>query len=410
MWLSLCLTTWSTLTIAFSAAEQAPASPKMTGLRNLGNTCYLNSQLQCAYQIPLIRGIILKNPITRADTSDDDDDDDGGDDDDEDEDKATPESPGLVALRSVFADMAKVAGTGRSVSPVILTRTLGIPVMEQQDSQEFWKLLLPALQLPRLTDLYQGAFEDYIVAADGSGREKRREETFLDISLDVVNTHDVRSSLAAAFGQPELLQVSQGNGWRPTKGADKVDALKGSRLRARGLPSILQLHLKRFTYDWDRNVMEKANVPFAFTEELDLSEFCDDDDKNDKKGCLVYDLQAVVIHVGEFTAGHYYAYVRPDLDCDRWFRINDDIVDEVTWEEVLKDSIGGKVSSTTKRRLNSNTTQKKGFFQRLWSRFGDSDGLSGSGPYGFGGQTSNAYVLQYVKRSDRDRLYDQSLL
>eukprot|EP00977_Amphora_coffeiformis_P027548 scaffold34620_cov160-Amphora_coffeaeformis.AAC.13 len=404
VWLSLWLT--ATMTIAFSSAEQqAPSWPKMTGLRNLGNTCYLNSQLQCAYQIPLVRSMILKNPIatSTSDTSDDD-----SDSDDERE-ETTPESPGLLALRSVFADMAKVAGTGRSVSPVILTRTLGIPVMEQQDSQEFWKLLLPALQLPRLTDLYQGAFEDYIVAADKSGREKRREETFLDISLDVVNAHDVPSSLAAAFGQPELLQVSQGNGWRPAKGADKVDALKGSRLRAQGLPSILQLHLKRFTYDWNRDVMEKANVPFAFAQELDLSALCDDDDKNNKKDCLLYDLQGVVIHVGEFNVGHYYAYVRPDLDSDRWFRINDDLVDEVTWEEVLKDAIGGKVTEIKKRRLNSGTSQKKGFFQRLLSRFGDSDGLSGSGPYGFGGQTSNAYVLQYVKRSDRDRLYKESL-
>ena len=192
----------------------------------------------------------------------------------------------------------------------------------------------------------------------------------------------------------------------------KVDALKGSRLRAEGLPSILQLHLKRFTYDWNRDVMEKANVPFAFAEELDLSDLCDDDDdkNNDRNDCLLYDLQGVVIHVGEFSVGHYYAYVRPDLDSHRWFRINDDLIDEVTWEEVLKDAIGGKVSDIKKRRLNNGTTEKKGFFQRLWSRFGDSDGLSGSGPYGFGGPTSNAYVLQYVKRSDRNRLYNQSIL
>jgi hypothetical protein len=71
------------------------------------------------------------------------------------------------------------------VSPLQLCRILEIPVMEQQDSQEFWKLLLPALQLPSLVDLYQGAYEDYITAVDGSGRERRREEPFLDLSLEV---------------------------------------------------------------------------------------------------------------------------------------------------------------------------------------------------------------------------------
>jgi hypothetical protein len=33
-------------------------------------------------------------------------------------------------------------------------------------------------------DLYQGSFEDYIKATDGSNRERRAEEPFLDLSLD----------------------------------------------------------------------------------------------------------------------------------------------------------------------------------------------------------------------------------
>ena len=93
-----------------------------------------------------------------------------------------PESLAIQALRQVFRDMRSTSGP---VAPRILCQVLGIPVLEQQDSQEFWKLLLPALQLPELTDLYQGCFEDYITANDGSKRERRREEPFLDLSLDV---------------------------------------------------------------------------------------------------------------------------------------------------------------------------------------------------------------------------------
>ena len=66
---------------------------------------------------------------------------------------------------------------------------LGIPPMVQQDSQEFWKLLLPAINQESLSDLYKGSFEDYIVALDGSGREKRREELFLDLSLDIASRY-----------------------------------------------------------------------------------------------------------------------------------------------------------------------------------------------------------------------------
>jgi hypothetical protein len=50
-----------------------------------------------------------------------------------------------------------------------------------------------------------------------------------------------------------LLGVAEGNGWRPEKGADKVNVRKGSSLIAKGLPSILQFLLKRFDYSWRQN-------------------------------------------------------------------------------------------------------------------------------------------------------------
>jgi hypothetical protein len=76
-------------------------------------------------------------------------------------------------------------------------------------------------------------------------------------------------SLRSGFGEAELLSVAEGNGWRPEKGADKVNAHKGSSLIAKGLPSIMQFHLKRFDYDWQTDTMTKLNNQFAFPEELD---------------------------------------------------------------------------------------------------------------------------------------------
>jgi len=40
------------------AASRSGAVSISHGLQNLGNTCYLNSQLQCAYHIPLVRSIV----------------------------------------------------------------------------------------------------------------------------------------------------------------------------------------------------------------------------------------------------------------------------------------------------------------------------------------------------------------
>jgi ubiquitin carboxyl-terminal hydrolase 7 len=336
----------------------------------------MNSQLQCAYHIPRVRSLILGS--ARSDPVDDENVDS----------KRKEETVALQALRIVFRSMDEAAGP---ISPTILCQSLGIPVNQQQDTQEFWKLLLPALQKPALTDLYQGAFEDYIVALDGSGREKRREEPFLDLSLDVSKGR-VLSSLEEVFGKPELLSKAEGNGWRPEKGAEKVDAHKGSLLKVQGLPSILQLHLKRFNYDWNTDSTSKLNDPFSFPEVLDLSSFCNDMTEDDEER-TIYDLQSVLIHIGQYGSGHYYVYVRPDVREDDWYRFNDHVVTPVEFEEVLADAFGGATSVAPK---SSNT----GIFSRMYRS------LFGSSSYGYGGQTSNAYVVQYVRRADIPTLFD----
>merc|ERR1712216_290547 len=109
------------------------------------------------------------------------------------------------------------------------------------------------------------------------------------------------------FTQPEILRVSEGNGWRPSKEAEKVDAYKGSSLKRDGLPPLLQLHLKRFKYDWETGETSKINDCCAFPLELDLSEIMVDGvdegdetgDEGDEMGDeAIYDLQSIVIHKG----------------------------------------------------------------------------------------------------------------
>ena len=89
-------------------------------------------------------------------------------------------------------------------------------------------------------------------------------------------------SLKNSFGEPELLSEAEGNGWRPEKGADKVDAHKGASLIAKGLPPVLQCHLKRFNYDWQTDTMTKLNNRFDFPDVLDLSDLCGTTDEEDE--------------------------------------------------------------------------------------------------------------------------------
>lgn len=91
------------------------------GLVNLGNTCYLNAQLQCAYHIPYVRELILNQSLLSHSGS------------------TSSCSHALKSLGHVFHSMktASIQGQGQtdrvsSVSTAVLCRTLGINVWEQQ--------------------------------------------------------------------------------------------------------------------------------------------------------------------------------------------------------------------------------------------------------------------------------------
>lgn len=61
------------------------------------------------------------------------------------------------------------------------------------------------------------------------------------------------------------------------------------------------------------------------------------DDAHLKK--LPYRLHAVLVHEGQASGGHYWAYIQ-DPSQQRWCKFNDITVSEVTWEEVSRESLG----------------------------------------------------------------------
>eukprot|EP00804_Cyclotella_cryptica_P009361 CCRYP_009011-RA/>CCRYP_009011-RA protein AED:0.19 eAED:0.19 QI:157/1/1/1/1/1/4/31/693 len=473
------------------AASGNRNGPPYLGLVNLGNTCYLNAQLQCAYHVPFLRDLILnaddETVEVEVDVEDEVENDvvDGhiaGDCGHDGQNEVIPEniaesenknsaqtksttvlhgenesaveetkptkktvihkeyrpiSQALRALQQTFRSLAPSGGQSYG-STQTLCRSLGINPYIQQDGQEFWKLFIPEVNYPKLTELYTGYYDDYIReiipqnsvenefweekkddddlivrTEEGKPRERVRTDPFLDLSIPVTEGTgcSVEASLRETFIQPEVLRVSEGNGWRPAKDAEKVDAYKGLSLRRNGLPSLLQLHLKRFKYDWETGETSKINDCCTFPLELDLSEVMSHDSSfegDQPTEDAIYDLQSIVVHRGEYGSGHYYSYVRPDIRTNNWYRFDDQIVTPVDYNDVIADAYGGRAirnRATSFDGSSVNSSKKPGgIFRRIFSFSGFGREKNG-GEFGYGGRTSSAYMIQYVRRSDITKLY-----
>ncbi|KAI3469995.1 hypothetical protein Pfo_026658 [Paulownia fortunei] len=100
-------------------------------------------------------------------------------------------------------------------------------------------------------------------------------------------------------------------------------------------PSILTIHLKRFSQD-ARGRCSKLNGHVNFRETIDLNPYidprCTDRDR------FTYRLVGVVEHLGTMRGGHYVAYVRGTKDHGDcvWYHASDAYVREASLEEVLR--------------------------------------------------------------------------
>ncbi|KAL8490894.1 hypothetical protein ACS0TY_022774 [Phlomoides rotata] len=98
------------------------------------------------------------------------------------------------------------------------------------------------------------------------------------------------------------------------------------------VPSVLTIHLKRFSQD-ARGRLSKLNGHVNFKETIDVKPYIDP--RCSDKDMLTYCLVGVVEHLGTMRGGHYVAYVRGKKD-GVWYHASDAYVRQASLEEVLR--------------------------------------------------------------------------
>ncbi|XP_067411859.1 ubiquitin carboxyl-terminal hydrolase 8 [Emydura macquarii macquarii] len=325
------------------------SGPALTGLRNLGNTCYMNSILQCLCNAPHLADYFNRNfyqdDINRLNLLG---------------------HKGEVAEEFGIIMKALWTGQYRYISPKDFKITIGkindqFAGYSQQDSQELLLFLMDGLhedlnkadnrkrykeenndhlddfkaaelawhkhkQLNEsiIVALFQGQFKSTVQCLT-CHKKSRTFEAFMYLSLPLASTSKCTlQECLRLFSKEEKL--TDNNRFYCSHCKTRRDSLK--KIEIWKLPLVLLVHLKRFSYDgrWKQKLQTSVDFP---VESLDLSQYVIGPKSNLKR----YNLFSVSNHYGGLDGGHYTAYCR-NATKQRWYKFDDHEVSEISASSV----------------------------------------------------------------------------
>ncbi|XP_060950737.1 ubiquitin carboxyl-terminal hydrolase 42 [Limanda limanda] len=279
------------------------------GLQNMGNTCFLNSALQCLTYTPPFANYLLTGEHAK-----------------------TCHEAGFCMMCSMQNHIIQVfANSGNVIKPIgVLNQLKRIAKHfrygSQEDAHEFLRYTVDAMQkscLPgtkldrqtQATSFIHQVFGGYLrsrVKCLNCNAVSDTFDPFLDITLEIKMASSVSKALEQ-FVKPE--QLDGENSYKCTKCKKMVTASK--RFSIHRNSTVLTLSLKRFANFSGGKITKDIKYP----EYLDLRPFMSQTQGESQ----LYGLYAVLVHSGySCHAGHYLCYIKASNG--QWYQMNDSSV------------------------------------------------------------------------------------
>lgn len=301
------------------------------GLINVGNTCFLNSVLQCLSYCPPLYNFLVKS--------------NGG-------------HSGQCKINQfcMLCEMEKhvkrirSSNNGNAIKPISIVQRLkyinkSFQFGRQEDAHEFlryiidhmWKACLlnhnvssksnkidPKIKETTIINQIFGGYHRSQVLCLTCNSRSDTFDFFMDFILDIRNSKSLEEALKK-FTQPELLENE--NAYKCSKCRRKVTARK--KFTVFKAPNVATFQLKRF--DSDRIFGGKVTKFISYPEQLDLQSYMSEQNKTSIK----YQLAAVLVHVGHSSnSGHYFCFIKNSNNF--WYRMDDSDVSMVPVKTVLQ--------------------------------------------------------------------------
>lgn len=304
------------------------------GLRNVGNSCFANSVMQCLLHIEPFATFFLKS-LSHEDTGECS--------------KAGEWCPLCETedLVQSYYRSGKKAYSPRSFLVNIEEIGKHFSFGDQEDAHDFMVEWLDSIQVVMAkeaaracnkkkldqrseeTSLIWQIFGGYTrgeVRCD-CGFVSKTFQGFLTLELQI--PHGIRSLERALKAYTQTEELSGDNQYSCDSCKQRRDAEVSSMIEIG--PNVLMIALKRFSYYG----FGKINTQISFPETLDLKPYMAKDaaDLED----LEYSLYAVIVHISPFSsAGHYISFVRRGT---QWYKCDDSSVTPVSARTVLSQNV-----------------------------------------------------------------------